>query len=673
MFSSLLLLVPFLTVINAANDWTVACLTGECSYDLPATNGSSSGTVTIWGSQDAITDITTAADWEILGCDPNALSQDIRLVCTSDDPAAKCSHLYQNIGAVNKLVRLPENCGSSAFARVAKAWVPEDQSLPSSVAARLVRRDGTQPEVKALSLDTNFDAVDWSKTGVVNIAIQGANVPGASGSVQIPPSKRATRLSQRGLFDSLKNAIKSIATNSVKINKSVDLPPLDFNKDVNLVNEQIKCGALTASVKVDLNGQAHATASVGVAAAGTIIPPKITDFAIITGLTANVAATLDVTADVAGKVDSGKITLLNVGIPGLDFPGILTVGPSFQVDAQVTASLDVNLDMTVGINFDVNNAQLSFPPGSGDAPDGKAFSIGDTPLTLSASPDVTATGTVTAHLIPSLNLGVSALGNAVKAEVFLALDTSASLKLSLEASADAQTVIDKSTSAGETTTSTTAKETTTSTTATATTTTTSAKMMHNMSQASKEMHSASSSSKHHTKSNAMHTSASTKMMHHTASSSKAMHTSTSTKMMHTTTSSTPMHTSSSSKEMSTTSAAMSQASPSPSHAMSARAVTDSFGGCFEVDAGVNVNVGADGSFFGLFDKNTKATLFAKNFVIFKKCFGAAAPKRSLAMLSRLDRLSLGRRAGLTCSATNLKKPVSVVNSTIVKAADIKAA
>jgi hypothetical protein len=216
----------------------------------------------------------------------------------------------------------------------------------------------------------------------------------------------------------VKDAVKSIATNSINVNKSVDLKPLDFDKSVNLVNKEIKCGPVSASLSVDLDGQAHATASVGVAATGTIIPPKLTDFGIIAGLTANVAGTLDLKADVSGEVDSGKITLLNLGIPGLDFPGILTVGPSLQLAAQVTASLDVNLDMNVGINFDVKNAQLHFPPKSGAAPDSKAFSIGDTPLTLSASPDVKATGTVTAHLIPSINLGISALGNKVTAPVF---------------------------------------------------------------------------------------------------------------------------------------------------------------------------------------------------------------------------------------------------------------
>lgn len=56
----------------------------------------------------AISDITGAAGWEILGCSPDAEAQDIRLVCKSDS-SHDCAHLYQNIGAVGKIVRLPEN------------------------------------------------------------------------------------------------------------------------------------------------------------------------------------------------------------------------------------------------------------------------------------------------------------------------------------------------------------------------------------------------------------------------------------------------------------------------------------------------------------------------------------------------------------------------------------
>lgn len=110
------------------------------------------------------------------------------------------------------------------------------------------------------------------------------------------------------------------------------------------------------------------------------------------------------------------------------------------------------MDLSAGINFAVDNAQLVFPPNS-TAPDSNAFSIGDTrtclessrnreyfvdilaALSLSTTPGVQAKGTLTAHLIPSLNLGVSELGGKGEANIFLALDTSAALVLNLDASA----------------------------------------------------------------------------------------------------------------------------------------------------------------------------------------------------------------------------------------------
>ncbi len=45
-----------------------------------------------------------------------------------------------------------------------------------------------------------------------------------------------------------------------------------------------------------------------------------------------------------------------------------------------------------------------------------------------------------------------------------------------------------------------------------------------------------------------------------------------------------------------------------------------FGGCFTVSAGFNVNVGAQGSFFGIFDQSVSKTLFGKDFQIFQVCY-----------------------------------------------------
>ncbi|KAJ6480353.1 hypothetical protein C8R45DRAFT_1005238 [Mycena sanguinolenta] len=641
MLSFFLVIVPFLAAVNAANDWSVPCITGECSYDLLATNGSTaSGTVTIWGSQDAITDITTAANWEILDCDPNALNQSIRLVCTSDAANSNCSHLSQNTGAVNKIVRLPENCGSSPFARVAKAWVSEDQSIPSGIAARLVRRDGTQPQVQALALDTDFGSVDYSKTGPVNIAVQGATIPGASGTIQIPPSRRSTRLSQRSLSGFVPNALSDISGNAVNISQTIDLPPLTLDKSVNLFNQSIQCGSVTAEASADLDGNVNAVSSVGVAALGTVVPPALTQLGLTATLNGNVTGTLSLTADVSGSVDSGQIQLLSLPILGIDIPGILSVGPTFTVSTQATANLDVNLDMKTEINLQINNAQVSFPSGTGSAPNGDAFSIGDTPLSLSASPDVKATGTVEVHLIPALNFGLSAFGDVAKAEVDLAFDADASLQLSLDASGSVGTTIDVNGS-GNTNTDSDSSMTSTSENSMQTTT------MGNM----------------------MHDTTSTMIMQNTTSSMEIVHKTTVTKVVvdETTVFKTVIDDVTSTKAMMHKTTSATQAMQTKA-AMAGRAdVSSSFGGSFEVDAGIAITAGVQGDFFGLFNDNENDTLFSKNFVLFQKSFGDQATRKR-----RLSRRSTpARRAGLSCPGANVGTPASLVDETI-KSADIKA-
>lgn len=174
-----------ITSARALNDWSVPCFGGECSYDLPVTS-QSSGSVKIvshlprlhftsfnlgvakWGSPDAITDITKAAGWVILGCDANAMTQDIRLVCSSDDTATSgCGHLYQNGGAVGKIVRLPENVCSTLFFRV----VPRQLTLLCSAErCRLhaLRKPGWTKTNRfpAMLRDRSFEELELPKSGL---------------------------------------------------------------------------------------------------------------------------------------------------------------------------------------------------------------------------------------------------------------------------------------------------------------------------------------------------------------------------------------------------------------------------------------------------------------------------------------------------------------------------
>ncbi|KAG7095281.1 hypothetical protein E1B28_006053 [Marasmius oreades] len=455
---ALTILLPLSTY--AKNDWSIPCFDGTCSYDSPAGLGS----VTIWGTPSAIADITKTAGWTILNCDENALVQDIRLVCTGT--AEECNNLYANTGATGKLVRLPENCGGNAFARISRTWVHEDQSLPVELARALRKRDGPTPSVQGLALDTDFGAIDPAQNGNVSLAIEGATVPGAAGDFNVT----ATNFDKRGLFDFVKNAFEKF--DSFDKNLIKELPPIDVDKSFNLLNEQLPCPAngaspaFEASIKADTITKAHAVVTVGMAASGTIVPPKFSEFGVFAGLNADLQGTLSLEGSASvsrsiarnfelhsrfklfynaqGTVDSGRIPLFEVGIPGLDFPGILTLGPSFQIQAQAKATLDIDAKIDVTLAYHVEDAKLFFPPLDGNS--GGQFQPADSPLKLSVSPSLASKAIVEGHLIPTLQLGITALGGTAKANVFLDLDANAAATLSLDAVAAASTDGTQSTS-----------------------------------------------------------------------------------------------------------------------------------------------------------------------------------------------------------------------------------
>ncbi|KAF4610321.1 hypothetical protein D9613_010283 [Agrocybe pediades] len=657
----------FSTVALAANDWSKPCFSGVCEYDLPASSGSASGTLKIWGSENSIADITTSAGWEIIDCSPDVLKQDIRLVC-KEDKADDCAKLY-DAGAEGKIVRLPENCGSNAFAGILKAYIPQDQNIPDHVARGFQRRDGTLPEVKALKITTDFKSLGTSgKAGSVNFAIRAANVPGASGTLDVPTGlqgRKVSRVYERGLFDIVKAAIDKLKSlNDFNIDKSKVLPPVDVNKNFTLIDESVSCPPLDARLKVDVEANAHASASIGVAVTGTILPPKIDDFAVITSLSADLQGAMDIAAGITGTADSGKIPIVDIGILGLSFPGILEIGPSFQINAQAKATLDVDLTMNVGVNYKISNAKLIFPPSSDEA-SGGSFSIEDTPLKLSVSPAVKATGTLEAHIIPSLNLGLSALDGVADATIFLEADASATLNLSLEASA---TVVKTNSSKSLPSVS--------------------AKPAHQKSQPG-EM--AMKEKRHHV----------AKVQESSSASSSVITTEIPTLTPAGVTCESATKTITLSPVTSTvyvTATAHPTGAPPSSTPMKGNDNTSSdntssksFSGCVDVGAGLDVNAGANADFFGLFNKETKVSLFSKKFELFKKCFGnspsSASSRRTIssrffpkehsrsplaATYSPRSERQLGSRAilDLLCPAVDTPAAEAVTDETLA-VADIK--
>jgi hypothetical protein len=56
-------------------------------------------------------------------------------------------------------------------------------------------------------------------------------------------------------------------------------------------------------------------------------------------------------------------------------------------------------------------------------------------LNFSVAPALASDATITAHVIPSLNFGVEAIGGLAKADLFVEFDASSTVKTSLDASA----------------------------------------------------------------------------------------------------------------------------------------------------------------------------------------------------------------------------------------------
>ncbi|KAF7292379.1 hypothetical protein HMN09_01222000 [Mycena chlorophos] len=663
MLPSLLVLVPFVVGINAANDWSVPCTKGECSYDLAASNSTAAGSMRIYGSADAITDITTAAGWQILGCDPDALSQDIRLVCTNeDDPASQCGHLYRNISAVNKLVRLPETCGGSAFARIANASDSEDQTLPDELQKRVMRRDGTIPTVKALTIDTNWHEVDYSQTGPVNIEITSsgdqasgveARAAGA-GTVTTGESASGTIVQPGGSASGSLQKISGQAPVDGKISvleKAFKLSPFTANKKVNLINQSANCGAAGGKLSVDLAANTKAQASITVSAKGTVVPPKLTSFDLVSSVTANIGGTVTMDAGLSGKIDSGTITVLSHPVTGLDFPGVLTVGPVFRVTASIDGNVEVPVKMNAGINFVVNDAQLAFPASAGGKPSSSAFSVGDMPLTIDAEAGVKASGTVTAHMTPALLVGVNALNGKAVSQIDLSFDTNAALTMGLEASASGKASVNvksavasavaakKTPSAAET-------------------------------KAEEEEEAACKRGTSGVKACAIKTKP--KATSKTATKKPAA------------AAKKPVKKVSTSKK------------PKRAIATGTASGVASLSGCVKVNTGISVTGSATANFFGLsrlyvpsdpltdpsdvFSKSTKLTLFTKTFTPFSKCFEATTAKkpaepaakktRELRAYPRSTRLERTRRAALSCPAIKTAPVLSKITSGTISKSSI---
>ncbi|KAL4259221.1 hypothetical protein AB1N83_009650 [Pleurotus pulmonarius] len=497
--SFIFLAAAFADSVSAApaNDWSKPCFNGECAYDLPAHSNSGLGALKISGSPKSITDITPAAGWVVLDCDPHTLEQEIRLVCQSDDDLddTACKHVFEHWGPQDKIVRLPESCGSGPFARIAAASVAANQDLPAHAEGKVVRRSGIPPVIHSFKIDTNFDLVDVQKVGPINFAFVGLTAPSPAEAFTHPDIDLNFAFTDNWFDDTFKSAgtwvsntattaakavtgaAKDVATAAENTGKAiakaagaafekvkdvggllenathfefepkVELAPVKYNGTATLIDHRPQgCsggaaasgGVVSGELKVDVS-VAHGVGNVkaGIIVDGAIVPPKIHNFAAFAGLSFDIDASVTIKAAVSGGYDSGKISIIKpLGLPGFSIPRILTVGPMIELQGEAKAFLDMKIDSVVHLAYKVDDLELWYPKAKKSSTE-KGIHTKPSPLKLKAKAKANAKGYIEGHLIPTLRLGVSALGGKAGADVYLEADAFARVSVKAEAHASA--------------------------------------------------------------------------------------------------------------------------------------------------------------------------------------------------------------------------------------------
>ncbi|KAJ6542156.1 hypothetical protein DFH09DRAFT_1282628, partial [Mycena vulgaris] len=337
-----LLLLPFAAAyVRAANDWSVKCQ-GECSYDTNGTKDRAFATVSLAADNSQIlSDITAAASWELLDCpaDWSSGSKDVRLVCVADDPAQDCNDVTDG-GAVDTIVRLPEDCGTGPFARISAWGVSQNQTIPEGSTAdsklKLRKRGAPPAQIMAATLDWKLSEISANR-GTVKIELKASNKPATNSRIV------STR--------SLKHALHGL--------------PMDRRFSVGDIVDGAKdaAGAVGDAAGDAVDGAKDAAAAVGDAAGDAVNGAK--DAATAAGdVTGDAAAAVGDTAGAANDVNLGQSGSLDTITVKDNFP-LFDTSLSCDIgllgfDATVNADVDLDAQMNVGFAFLMNGTVV--PP-----------------------------------------------------------------------------------------------------------------------------------------------------------------------------------------------------------------------------------------------------------------------------------------------------------------------
>uniref|UniRef100_A0A8H7XJL8 Chitinase n=1 Tax=Psilocybe cubensis TaxID=181762 RepID=A0A8H7XJL8_PSICU len=359
-----------------------------------AANDNSFGLLALDGPSNLLSSVGISSDWVILGCQDNS--------DTLQTVTAFCS-------AKNTIVKMPPGCGGT-FARLAHLEINPDMTVPDTHAGR-------KPEanpVYEMHFDYNFHLIWRSETrtaddGEVLLRADVTTLPGYWAEIDTadPGSSVRRDLEERwfgGFDDWLKRLTKVKSDTSADLVMQKSFSSVLFSASQHCESED---GTLTfdASISVTAQGNARAHLNYGFYLEGSLFPLNVDSAYVYANSDASASLGFAVTGRAELQYDTGRIPLVpELAWPGLKWPGIITVGPTFNIYGQIIGQLSLSGTFGATAAYTLPQGHVSFglvggtqtpvDKGSDTAP-GQEYG-----WTIQPTLDVELGGSLGVHVIP---------------------------------------------------------------------------------------------------------------------------------------------------------------------------------------------------------------------------------------------------------------------------------
>ncbi|KZT42303.1 hypothetical protein SISSUDRAFT_1058666 [Sistotremastrum suecicum HHB10207 ss-3] len=383
----------------------------------------------------SLSSMTAASDWVITSCDKTSdQAQQVLAYCSKpmDDPSSGCGHVFLG-QAEHTIIKLPGSCGAGPYARISSLSVHPDQDVLS--AYHTSKKPSTEP-VYLLSFDYQFTEIPESN-GPVYFRVDASDIPGYwDGIVNSPTSqKRDVERSElwnerhwdekRGLWDDFKSWVSEVTTITAE---SSDSRTFEWSDTYTIFSQRESCPgppAMQSSMDISVSGRAALNTRYGFYAKGSILPPEVDTAYIYFSADALARATFTIQGQASISYDSTKVKLLTIGFPGLQYPGLITVGPSLVITGYITGSLSLGGKFEVTSQYQFPQSQIVLGKSANDQIP-KSIAPSFPPLSTAIPTinwEIDLNGNLALHLVPQLQLGISILeGKLIDAQAYLAAD-----------------------------------------------------------------------------------------------------------------------------------------------------------------------------------------------------------------------------------------------------------